>query len=159
MTLSIGEEAPDFALPGDRGEEIRLSRLRGHPVVVYFYPKDDTSGCTREALGFTCLMPSFRDLGATVIGISPDGVVAHGKFRAKHGLEVELAADPDHAVLDAWGVWVEKSMYGRRYMGVERTTVLIDAAGRIARIWRKVKVPGHAEAVLAAVAELAAGDR
>lgn len=157
MTLSIGAEAPDFALPSDRNGEIRLSALRGGPVVVYFYPKDDTSGCTREALGFSCLMQEFRALGATVIGISPDGVTAHGKFRAKHGLEVELAADPDKSVLQAWGVWVEKSMYGRRYMGVERTTVLIDAAGRVAEIWHKVKVPSHAEAVLAAVAALPGG--
>ncbi len=156
MTLELGAEAPDFVLPSDRGGEIRLSALRGSPVVVYFYPKDDTSGCTREAVDFTALAPKFRDLGATVIGVSPDNLAAHGKFRAKHALEVELAADTDKTVLEAWGVWVEKSMYGRRYMGVERTTVLIDANGRVAKIWNKVKVPGHAEAVLAAVAALGA---
>jgi peroxiredoxin Q/BCP len=156
MSLVTGAEAPDFVLPSDRGGEIRLSALRGAPVVVYFYPKDDTSGCTREAIEFTALLPKFRELGATVIGISPDNLAAHGKFRSKHALDVELAADTDKTVLEAWGVWVEKSMYGRRYMGVERTTVLIDANGRIAQLWTKVKVPGHAEAVLAAVAALGA---
>ncbi|TBW35246.1 peroxiredoxin [Siculibacillus lacustris] len=155
MSLTLGAEAPDFTLPDDRGGEIRLSALRGAPVVVYFYPKDDTSGCTREAVEFTALLPEFRRHGAVVIGVSPDALPAHAKFRAKYDLGVELAADPDKAVLEAWGVWVEKSMYGRKYMGVERTTVLIDAAGRIAAIWNKVKVPGHADAVLAKVAALA----
>lgn len=150
MSLSLGDLAPDFALAGDRGE-IRLSSLRGRPVVVYFYPKDDTSGCTKEAIAFTELLPEFAKRNAVVIGISPDGVAAHAKFRSKYALGVELAADPDKAVLEAYGVWVEKSMYGRKYMGVERTTLLVGADGKIAAIWRKVKVPGHADAVLKAV--------
>ncbi len=155
MALSIGDLAPDFTLAGDRGE-IRLSALRGRPVVVYFYPKDDTSGCTREAIAFTELLPEFEKRNAVVIGISPDGVTAHAKFRAKHDLGVELGSDPEKAVLEAYGVWVEKSMYGRKYMGVERATHLVDANGKIAAIWRKVKVAGHAEAVLAAVDALPA---
>lgn len=155
MALSIGDLAPDFTLAGDRGE-IRLSALRGRPVVVYFYPKDDTSGCTKEAIAFTELLPEFEKRGAVVIGISPDGVAAHAKFRAKHELGVELGSDPERAVLEAYGVWVEKTMYGRKYMGVERATHLVDASGKIAAIWRKVKVPGHAEAVLKAVDALAA---
>ncbi len=147
MTLAAGDLAPDFTLAGDRGE-VTLSAFRGRPVVVYFYPKDDTSGCTREAIDFTALLPEFEKRGAVVVGVSPDGVKAHEKFRAKHALGVELASDPEKAVLEAWGVWVEKSMYGRKYMGVERATFLVAADGKIAAIWRKVKVPGHAEAVL-----------
>lgn len=153
MALAVGDIAPDFTLAGDRGP-ISLAALRGRPVVVYFYPKDDTSGCTKEAIAFTGLLPEFEKRGATVIGVSPDGVKAHEKFRAKHALGVELAADPDKAALEAFGVWVEKSMYGRSYMGVERATFLVDASGKIAAIWRKVKVAGHAEAVLAAVEAL-----
>lgn len=153
MALAVGDIAPDFTLAGDRGP-ISLAALRGRPVVVYFYPKDDTSGCTKEAIAFTGLLPEFEKRGAVVIGISPDGVKAHEKFRAKHALGVELAADPDKAALEAFGVWVEKSMYGRSYMGVERATFLVDASGKIAAIWRKVKVAGHAEAVLAAVEAL-----
>lgn len=151
MALNIGDTAPDFDLPTDGGGRVRLSDLAGAPVVVYFYPKDDTSGCTKEAQAFTALMPEFERRGVRVIGISPDGVRAHEKFRAKYDLAVTLAADEDKAVLGAWGVWVEKSMYGRQYMGVERTTVLVDAKGKVAAIWRKVKVPGHAEAVLKAL--------
>ncbi len=151
MALNIGDPAPDFDLPTDGGGHVRLSALAGAPVVVYFYPKDDTSGCTREAQAFTALLPEFEKRGARVIGISPDGVKAHEKFRAKYDLAVTLAADEDKSVLGAWGVWVEKAMYGRKYMGVERTTVLVDAAGKVAAIWRKVKVPGHAEAVLKAL--------
>jgi peroxiredoxin Q/BCP len=153
MALAVGDIAPDFTLAGDRGP-ISLAALRGRPVVVYFYPKDDTSGCTKEAIAFTGLLPEFEKRGAVVIGVSPDGVKAHEKFRAKHALGVELAADPDKAALEAFGVWVEKSMYGRSYMGVERATFLVDASGKIAAIWRKVKVAGHAEAVLAAVEAL-----
>lgn len=155
MTLSVGDLAPDFTLAGDRGE-VSLASLRGRPVVLYFYPKDDTSGCTKEAIAFTALLPKFAALGAVVVGVSPDRVEAHAKFRAKYELGVELGADPDRTVLEAYGVWVEKSMYGRKYMGVERATCLIAADGKIAAIWRKVKVPGHAEAVLNAVATLAA---
>ena len=151
MALNIGDIAPDFDLLTDGGGRVRLSELRGKPVVVYFYPKDDTSGCTKEAQAFSTLLPEFTARGATVIGISPDGVMAHQKFRDKYELTVTLASDPDKAVLQAWGVWVEKSMYGRTYMGVERTTVLVDAAGKVAAIWPKVKVTGHAEAVLKAL--------
>ena len=151
MTLVTGDPAPDFDLATDQGDRIRLSALAGRAVVVYFYPKDDTSGCTREAIDFTALMPQFAAANAVVVGISPDGVEAHRKFRAKHDLAVTLGADESRATLEAWGVWVEKSMYGRKYMGVERSTFLVDATGRIATIWRKVKVPGHAEAVLKAV--------
>lgn len=155
MTLSVGDLAPDFVLPGDRGE-VSLAAFRGRAVVVYFYPKDDTSGCTREAIAFTGLLPEFESLGAAVIGISPDAPKTHEKFRAKHALGVVLASDPDRTVLEAFGVWVEKTLYGRRYMGVERATFLVDADGRIARIWRKVKVAGHAEAVLEATRALPA---
>ena len=150
MTLKIGDIAPDFDLPTDGGR-IRLSALRGRPVVVYFYPKDDTSGCTREAQDFTAAMPEFEARGVTVIGISPDGPKSHEKFRAKYGLAVTLASDEDKAVAAAWGVWVEKSLYGRKYMGVERSTVLVDAEGKVAAIWRKVKVAGHATAVVKAL--------
>jgi peroxiredoxin Q/BCP len=145
-----GEEAPDFELPTDGGKPLKLSRLRGKPVVLYFYPKDDTSGCTAEAKDFSRLAPAFSKAGAQVIGVSPDDVESHQKFRRKYELAITLAADTDKTVARAYGVWVEKSMYGRTYMGVERSTFLIDGKGRIARSWRKVKVPGHAEEVLAA---------
>jgi thioredoxin-dependent peroxiredoxin len=148
------DEAPDFEVPTDGGKTLKLSRLTGKPVVLYFYPKDDTSGCTAEAKDFSRLAADFRKAGAEVIGVSPDGVESHQKFRRKYDLAISLAADVDKAVARAYGVWVEKSMYGRKYMGVERTTFLIDANGRIARSWRKVKVPGHAEGVLAATKAL-----
>lgn len=151
MALKVGDTAPDFDLATDGGGRVRLSELKGKPVVVYFYPKDDTSGCTKEAQDFTALLPEFAKRGAVVIGISPDGVKAHEKFRAKYELGVTLASDEDKSVLEAWGVWVEKSMYGRKYMGVERTTVLVDAAGKVAAVWPKVKVTGHAAAVLKAL--------
>lgn len=150
-----GKKAPDFTLPGDGGEKIKLSALKGSPVVLYFYPKDDTPGCTKEAIAFTGLIKDFEKLDTAIIGVSPDGVAAHDKFIAKHELSVRLAADEDKKVVEKYGVWVEKSMYGRKYMGVERSTFLIDAKGKIAKVWRKVKVPGHAEAVLEAVKELA----
>lgn len=149
-----GKPAPDFDLPSDAGHNIRLTKLKGKPVVVYFYPKDDTSGCTQEAKDFSCLADEFAKAGVEVIGISPDSVASHAKFRKKHELAVQLAADEDKSVATAWGVWVEKSMYGRKYMGVERSTFLIDAKGRIAKSWRKVKVPKHAEEVLAAAKSL-----
>ncbi len=152
--LQDGDKAPEIELPLDGGETLKLSRLKGKPVVVYFYPKDDTSGCTTEAKDFTRLAPEFRKAGVEVIGISPDGVEAHAKFRKKHGLAVKLAADTDKAAATAYGVWVEKSMYGRKYMGVERSTFLIYGKGRIAKSWRKVKVPGHAAEVLAAARAL-----
>jgi len=152
--LKKGDIAPNFTLPGDNGEMVSLSGLRGKPVVVYFYPKDDTSGCTKEALDFSCLLPQFDSLGVKVIGISPDSVAKHKKFRSKHALSVDLLADEEKSVLNAYGIWVEKSMYGRKYMGVERSTVLVDADGKIAEIWYKVKVPGHAEAVLEAAGNI-----
>ena len=148
--IEVGETAPDFELQTDAGS-VRLSQFRGKPVVVYFYPKDDTSGCTTEARDFSALSTQFEAAGAEVVGISPDSPVSHTKFRKKHDLAIRLASDEDKSVATAYGVWVEKSMYGRKYMGVERSTFLIDATGSIAKVWRKVKVPGHADAVLEAV--------
>ena len=144
-----GSKAPDFELPGGDGTPVRLSKLKGKPVVLYFYPKDDTSGCTREAQDFSALKGAFSKAGIEVFGISPDSVKSHEKFTRKHGLEVRLLADEDKEVASAYGVWVEKSMYGRKYMGVERSTFLIDGKGKVRKVWRKVSVPGHAEAVLA----------
>lgn len=152
--IEPGSMAPDFSLPGTGGTEIALSALRGRIVVLFFYPKDDTSGCTAEAIGFSALKPQFEALGAVVIGLSPDSVKSHDRFRGKHELTVDLASDEDKRVLQAYGVWVQKSMYGRKYMGVERTTVLVDREGRIARVWNKVKVPGHVTEVLEAVKAL-----
>jgi thioredoxin-dependent peroxiredoxin len=149
--LAEGAVAPDFDLPATDGRQIRLGDLKGRKVVLYFYPKDDTSGCTREAVDFSRLKDAFDAVGAVIIGVSPDDVGRHEKFRAKHDLTVDLASDPDKGTLEAYGVWVEKSMYGRRYMGVERSTFLIGDDGRILRVWRKVKVPGHADEVLSAV--------
>lgn len=153
--LADGDKAPAFELPTDAGDTLALSALKGTPVVLYFYPKDDTSGCTAEAKDFSRLAPDFRDAGVEVIGVSPDSTASHQKFRKKYDLTIRLAADADKAVAMAYGVWVEKSMYGRKYMGVERATFLIDAKGRISSSWRKVKVPGHAEEVLAAARALA----
>ena len=150
-----GHKAPDFELVSDRGEKIRLSKLKGKPVVVYFYPKDDTPGCTKEAQAFTSLVRDFAGAGVRVIGISPDSVESHAKFRTKYDLAIDLAADPERKAIEAYGVWIEKSMYGRKYMGIDRSTFLVDAKGKIAHVWRKVKVPGHAEEVLAAAKALA----
>ena len=150
-----GDKAPDFELPTESGEALKLGKLKGRPIVLYFYPKDDTSGCTAEAKDFSRLAPEFRKAGVEVVGVSPDSVESHAKFRRKYDLAIKLGADADKAVANAYGVWVEKSMYGRKYMGVERTTFLIDKTGRIAKIWRKVKVPGHAAEVLAAAQALA----
>jgi len=155
--LTEGMMAPDFALAGDGDQTLSLSDLRGKPVVVYFYPKDDTPGCTKEAVGFSCISDDFAALGVSVIGISPDSAASHAKFRAKHGLTIALAADPDHQASEAYGVWGEKSMYGKTYMGVERSTFLVGADGRLARVWPKVKVPGHVEEVLAAARQLVGG--
>jgi thioredoxin-dependent peroxiredoxin len=152
--LTAGAMAPDFSLPRNGGGTVSLSDFSGKPVVLYFYPKDDTSGCTTEAVDFSGLTAEFEKLGATVIGISPDSVKSHDKFAAKHNLSVVLAADEEHKALEAYGVWKEKSMYGKTYMGVERSTFLIDKSGKIADVWRKVKVPGHAEAVLKAAQAL-----
>lgn len=143
-----GDKAPDFELPRDDGGTISLSAQAGNKVVLFFYPKDDTSGCTAEAIAFSELLKEFNTAGATVIGMSPDSVKKHDKFKAKHGLTVTLASDEEKAVLEAYGVWVEKSMYGRKYMGVERSTFLISEDGTVLKVWRKVKVPGHAEEVL-----------
>jgi len=154
MPLVTGDSAPPFALPGAGGETIALAALRGHKVVLYFYPKDDTSGCTLEAQGFNRLNEAFAAADATVVGVSPDSVKSHDRFRAKYGLTFPLASDEAKSMLEVYGVWVEKSMYGRKYMGVERTTLLIDREGRIARIWPRVKVPGHVEEVLEAARAL-----
>lgn len=153
--LQDGDIAPDFELPTDDGERVKLSQLRGKPVVVYFYPKDDTSGCTVEAKDFSRLAAEFRKAGIEIIGVSPDSVESHHKFRNKHDLTIRLAADTDKVAAMAYGVWAQKSMHGRTYMGVERATFLIDKAGRLARSWRKVKVPDHAQAVLAVARTIA----
>ena len=150
-----GDKAPDFDLPAAGMENVKLSTLAGKPVVLFFYPKDDTSGCTAEAIDFTAALPDFEKLGVQVIGMSPDPVKKHDKFREKHRLETVLVSDEEKQALSAYGVWVEKSMYGRKYMGVERSTFLIGADGRIVKAWRKVKVPGHVADVLAAAKELA----
>jgi len=150
-----GDKAPDFKLPADDGTTLQLSKLKGSPVVLYFYPKDDTPGCTSEAKDFSCLVDQFASAGATVIGISPDSAESHKKFKSKYELRVPLAADTAQEASNAYGVWVEKSMYGKKYMGVERATFLIDAKGKVVKSWRKVKVPGHAEQVLEAVRTLA----
>lgn len=149
-----GKKAPDFVLPDDNGGEVRLSKLKGRPVVLYFYPKDGTSGCTQEAKDFSCLAGEFAAAGAELIGISPDGLKSHQKFKTKHDLALRLLSDEEKTVATAYGVWVEKSMYGRKYMGVERSTFLIDKSGKVARSWRKVRIPGHAEEVLEAVRTL-----
>lgn len=152
--LNEGVTAPDFALPDETGQTFKLSAYKGSVVVVYFYPKDDTPGCTTEAKNFSALADAFKAAGSVVIGISPDSSQSHHKFKAKHGLAVTLIADQERAAATAYGVWVEKSMYGKTYMGVERSTFLVGAAGKIRKIWRKVKVPGHADDVLAAVKAL-----
>jgi thioredoxin-dependent peroxiredoxin len=154
MALSEGQKAPDFKLPWTEGGDLDLAALRGRKAVLFFYPKDDTSGCTREALDFDALLAKFEAAGTRVVGISVDDMNSHARFREKHGLSLPLASDPDKRAVEAYGVWAEKSMYGRKYMGTERTTVLLDRDGRIARIWPKVKVPGHAEEVLAAAQAL-----
>ena len=152
--LDVGDAAPPFDLPGDGDGRVALESLKGKKVVLYFYPKDDTSGCTAEAIAFNGLADDFAAAGALVVGVSPDSPQSHDKFKAKHSLGLALASDESTTMLEAYGVWKEKSMYGRKYMGVERTTFLIDADGRIARVWRKVKVPGHAEEALAAARAL-----
>ncbi|WP_445503998.1 thioredoxin-dependent thiol peroxidase [Microvirga sp. G4-2] len=149
MALTPGTQAPAFSLPATGGKDISLESLKGKKVVLYFYPKDDTSGCTLEAQNFQALRKEFEAADTEVIGVSPDPVKSHDKFRTKYDLEFPLASDEEKNMLEAYGVWVEKSMYGRKYMGVERTTVLIDRDGTIAKVWNKVKVPGHAEEVLA----------
>jgi len=154
MTLSIGTRAPDFSLPATDGREISLYGLKGRKVALYFYPKDDTSGCTLEAQNFQALKAEFLAADTEIVGVSPDSLKSHDKFRAKYSLDFALASDEATAMLQAYGVWVEKSMYGRKYMGVERTTLLIDRNGVIAQVWSKVKVLGHAEEVLKAAQAL-----
>lgn len=154
MALNEGIPAPDFTLPTDGGGSLTLSGLRGGKVVLYAYPQDDTQSCTNEALSFNALLDDFTAAGATVIGISPDPVKRHDKFKQKYGLRLTLISDEARTAIEAYGLWVEKQMYGRSYMGVERSTFLIDETGRIARVWAKVKVKGHAETVLAAAREL-----
>lgn len=152
--LKDGDKAPAFTLPRDGGQSVKLGQLKGKTVVLFFYPKDDTSGCTKEAVGFSEHIEAFKSAGAEVIGISPDSVKSHDKFRDKHDLKVTLLSDEEKTTLEAYGVWVEKSMYGKKYMGVERSTFIIGKDGKIEKSWRKVKVPGHVEQVLEAVQAL-----
>lgn len=153
--LNIGDVAPDFTLPTDGEGELTLSSLRGKKVVLYFYPKDDTPGCTKESCGFNDALPQFKDMNAEIIGISKCSVAKHDKFKAKYGFEFTLVSDENSDVCEQYGTWVEKSMYGKKYMGIERSTFLIDEDGKIAALWRKVKVPGHVEAVQEAAQDLA----
>lgn len=154
MTLTVGTIAPEFTLSSDKEELISLKDLRGKTVILYFYPKDDTSGCTAQACQFRDLHPSFEMNEAVIIGISRDPIKSHQKFRDKYSLSFPLLADEEGIVCNQYGVWVEKSMYGRKYFGIERTTFLIDKNGIIQKIWSKVKVPSHGEAVLKAINEL-----
>lgn len=155
MSLNVGDTAPDITLPLADGTAPSLASLRDRALVLYFYPKDDTPGCTTEAKDFTALADAFAAAGARVIGVSKDSIAKHGKFAAKHDLAIPLASDADGAICAAFGTWIEKSLYGRQYMGIDRATFLIDRDGRIARVWHKVKVKGHAEAVLEAARALA----
>jgi peroxiredoxin Q/BCP len=152
--LAEGAKAPDFKLPTDGGGTFQLSANKGKPVVLFFYPKDDTSGCTAEAVAFSGAKADFEKLGIVVAGISPDPVKSHDKFRDKHSLTVPLVSDEEKTALSAYGVWKEKSMYGKKYMGVERSTFLIGKDGKVARAWRKVSVPGHVDEVLSAARSL-----
>ena len=152
--LNEGDPVPDVKLEGMEGKPVSPADFKGNKLVLYFYPKDDTSGCTLEAQNFQALKREFAAADTSVIGVSPDSLKSHDKFRTKYGLDFTLASDEEKTMLEAYGVWAEKSMYGRTYMGVERTTVLIDREGTVARIWPKVKVPGHAEEVLEAARAL-----
>ena len=152
--IEVSVTAPDFTLPQDGGDDVKLSALQGSPVVLFFYPRDDTPGCTKESIGFSESMQEFADAGSRVFGISKDSLTKHGKFTIKHSLRVPLLSDELGSVCEDYGVWKEKNMYGKIYMGIERTTVLIGADGKIARIWAKVKVPGHVEEVLEVVKSL-----
>jgi thioredoxin-dependent peroxiredoxin len=152
--LGVGDKAPDFDLADDSGERLRLASFKGRKLVLYFYPQDDTETCTAEAIAFNGLKAKFKAAGADVLGVSPDSVASHGKFKKKHALSLVLGADEDRDAVLAYGVWREKSMFGRKFMGVERSTFLIDSKGVIARIWRKVRTPGHAEQVLEAAKAL-----
>jgi peroxiredoxin Q/BCP len=154
MSLEVGDKAPDFTLAADGGGKVSLKALKGKTVVLYFYPKDDTPGCTAEACAFRDQLPDFSKVKAAVVGISRDSVASHDKFKKKFKLSFPLASDEDGKVSEAYGTWVEKSMYGRKYMGIERSTFLIDGNGVIRNIWRKVKVDGHADDVLKAASAL-----
>jgi thioredoxin-dependent peroxiredoxin len=154
MSVNPGDKAPAFTMKTDGNGSISLAKLKGRNIVLYFYPKDDTSGCTAEACGFRDNLPKFGKVDAAVIGVSRDSVESHDKFKKKYKLPFMLASDEDGTVCNAYGTWVEKSMYGRKYMGIERATFLIDGKGVVRQIWRKVKVPGHVEEVLAAVKAL-----
>ncbi len=151
MSIGVGAKAPHFQLPTDGGGELELSSLKGGKVVLYFYPKDSTQGCTTEAQGFRDNIKAFEKAGATIIGVSKDSVKRHDNFKAKHDLPFALVADTEGEACEAFGVWVEKMNYGRKYMGIERSTFLIDEKGKVSKIWRKVRVKGHVEAVLEAV--------
>ncbi|MCB9586360.1 MAG: thioredoxin-dependent thiol peroxidase [Polyangiaceae bacterium] len=148
--LAVGDQAPSFELPDQDGNTLTSASLVGAPYIIYFYPKDDTPGCTKEACGFQAEKPAFESAGVRVIGVSPDSPASHTKFRAKYGLEFTLLSDADKQLAEAYGVWVMKQNYGRQYMGIQRSTFLVDAAGKVARSWRNVKVNGHVEAVLGA---------
>ena len=152
--IEEGATAPDFTLKADDGKEVRLSALRGKPVVLYFYPKDDTPGCTKEACAFRDRSSDLQTAGALVLGVSPDDVASHGKFRDKYSLNFPLLADTGHQIADAYGAWREKNMYGKKSMGIQRSTFLIDAAGKVRKVWKKVSVDGHDEDVLKALAAL-----
>jgi peroxiredoxin Q/BCP len=154
MALKPGDKAPSFKLATDGGGNISLASLKGHPLVLYFYPKDDTAGCTKEAVGFSENLKKFERLGVNVVGVSKDSVASHDRFKTKYKLKLTLASDPEIEAAQAYGVWGEKSLYGRKYMGMERATFLIDAKGVIREIWRKVRVPGHVETVLDAAKSL-----
>lgn len=152
--IEPGSKAPAFTLTADDGTKVRLSEIKGSPVVLYFYPKDDTPGCTREACAFRDQKAALKKLGAKVFGISPDDVASHEKFRDKYNLNFPLLADPGHKMAEKYGAWREKNMYGKKKMGIQRSTYLIDAAGKVAKLWKSVKVDGHDEHVLKAIAEL-----
>jgi len=154
MAVDIGNAAPDFSMPTDGGGTIKLSDLKGKKVVLYFYPKDDTPGCTKEACGFNEALPDFSGVDAEIIGVSKDSVKKHDKFKNKYSLDFTLASDEEAGVCEDYGVWVEKSMYGKKYMGIERATFLIDKDGVVQNVWRKVKVPGHVDTVLEAAKAL-----
>jgi peroxiredoxin Q/BCP len=154
-SLQPGDKAPDFNAPTDGGESLKLSSLKGKNVILYFYPKDDTPGCTKEACGFRDTMDQLADANTVVVGVSKDSVKRHDNFKAKYDLNFQLVSDEDGAICEAYGVWVEKMNYGRTYMGIERATFLIDAKGKISQIWRKVRVKGHVEAVAEAAGALA----
>ena len=154
MSVEDGKKAPDFTAPTDGGGKLKLSDFRGKAVILYFYPKDDTTGCTKEACGFRDSLPDFSGAKATVIGVSKDSVASHDKFKAKYELPFTLVSDADGKICEKYGTWIEKSMYGRKYMGIDRATFLIDKTGTVRKVWRKVKVPGHVEEVLEAARAL-----